>query len=588
MSARSSRTPSKSKKPPACDACKFKRVLCHPQPGGSPCPRCSEKGIVCKTTPIPRGRPRKHTSDAIPSEDPQPSSESSIFTLQPQIELSACPELSSDLVKHLVDSHFPLARFPILRGGDGLRKALASAAWQVDLLPPQLRVLVCCVCALSSSISFHESIIGPGLRPDSFQDRCFFPGSDLREYGARRAPVFHALHKRAYTLACEARITLEPSEPNAASCFILDVLERYRIHDMTSRPWAVAYVSHIRTLAASWEQGDLDRAVWGGFLMAEALMATSRRMPVLVTHNDQLLMTGVEPPSLEQLFKKLQAIHQVARKPGSVAFTAIRPFLFHVVRLARELYESITGVYARRQPLAEVAVVNFLASLSILQSIVALTFDSIPALDRDGEPAFPSFAVLPLALAGAEANMRASAFAMAFGFTSLVLALHQEMEYRATVGTGAVEDRWAQERVGVLRRQTHELASAAVGDVKRALQLLTSLPHLVQVPASIIEGWAQFLLAEADACGTVPSEHVDVFEMLQSALKLFGYSGDTTHSSGLIDRMEVYLAKHRNPANSSLAHLFPLDNSWTGMFPLDIGLGDPSLTYYDNFGTSLT
>ncbi|KAJ7780568.1 hypothetical protein DFH07DRAFT_792749 [Mycena maculata] len=246
------------------------------------------------------------------------------------------------------------------------------------------------------------------------------------------------------------------------------------------------------------------------------------------------------------------------------------------------------SVYARRQPLAEVDVVNFLASLSILQSIVALAFDSIPALNHDGEPTFPAFPVLSLALADAEANMRACAFAMAFGFTSLVLALHQEMEYRATVGAGAEEDRWAQERVGVLRRQAHELASVAVGDVMHALQLLPSLPHLVQVQASSIEGWAQFVLVEADAHGTVPSERVEVFEMLQSALKLFGYSGDTTHSSGLIDRMEVYLAKHRNPANSSLAHLFPLDNSWTGMFPLDIGLGDASLTYYDNFGASLT
>ncbi|KAJ7780569.1 hypothetical protein DFH07DRAFT_434983 [Mycena maculata] len=232
MSARSSQAPLKRKKPPACDACKLKRVLCHPQPGGSPCPRCSEKGTVCKTTPVPRGRPRKRTSDAILSADPQPSSWSSIVTLRPQIELSVCPDLSSDLVKHLVDclAHFPLTRFPILRSGDGLRKALASAAWQVDLLPPQLRVLACCACALSSSISFHQSIIGPGLRPDSFQDRCFFLGSDLREYGARRAPVFHALYERAYTLACEARITLEPSEPNTASCFILDILEGYRNH----------------------------------------------------------------------------------------------------------------------------------------------------------------------------------------------------------------------------------------------------------------------------------------------------------------------------------------------------------------------
>lgn len=36
-------------KPPACDACKARRVLCHPQPHGLPCPRCAEKGLMCVT-----------------------------------------------------------------------------------------------------------------------------------------------------------------------------------------------------------------------------------------------------------------------------------------------------------------------------------------------------------------------------------------------------------------------------------------------------------------------------------------------------------------------------------------------------------
>ncbi|KAJ7638047.1 hypothetical protein B0H17DRAFT_1106365, partial [Mycena rosella] len=27
-------------KPPACDACKARRILCHPKPNGLPCPRC--------------------------------------------------------------------------------------------------------------------------------------------------------------------------------------------------------------------------------------------------------------------------------------------------------------------------------------------------------------------------------------------------------------------------------------------------------------------------------------------------------------------------------------------------------------------
>jgi hypothetical protein len=61
------------KKLPACDYCKARRVLCHPQPDGRSCPRCLEKGVKsvffsknlpdseicrCTTTPVVR-RKRK-------------------------------------------------------------------------------------------------------------------------------------------------------------------------------------------------------------------------------------------------------------------------------------------------------------------------------------------------------------------------------------------------------------------------------------------------------------------------------------------------------------------------------------------------
>ncbi|GAA5985123.1 hypothetical protein JCM10908_002531 [Rhodotorula pacifica] len=53
----SSASPSgKPKKPPACDFCKAKRVLCHPSSEG--CPRCNEKGIRCTTTPVCRRKRR--------------------------------------------------------------------------------------------------------------------------------------------------------------------------------------------------------------------------------------------------------------------------------------------------------------------------------------------------------------------------------------------------------------------------------------------------------------------------------------------------------------------------------------------------
>lgn len=34
-----------TKKKRACDYCRLKRVICHPQSNGEPCPRCLEKGV---------------------------------------------------------------------------------------------------------------------------------------------------------------------------------------------------------------------------------------------------------------------------------------------------------------------------------------------------------------------------------------------------------------------------------------------------------------------------------------------------------------------------------------------------------------
>lgn len=79
---------------------------------------------------------------------------------------------------------------------------------------------------MSSLISFHSDVIGPGPQPGSFMDASiFFLGANLQSYGMRRAPVFRALHERAVSLACDTRIYLHPSVYNAASCFLLESME---------------------------------------------------------------------------------------------------------------------------------------------------------------------------------------------------------------------------------------------------------------------------------------------------------------------------------------------------------------------------
>ncbi|KAJ7838275.1 hypothetical protein B0H14DRAFT_1087687 [Mycena olivaceomarginata] len=569
------RQPAKrKKKPPACDSCKARRVLCHPQPEGIPCPRCAEKGIICKTTPVVRGRPRKPGEEVVsPSaSDPGPSSSDhneslneSIVTLRPRLELSDAPELPPELVKHLFEclEQLPECRHPLFPG-EKLKAAITSVSWQLNLLPPQSRVLASCVCALSASISFHPTIIGPS-DITSFTDHSILSlGADLRIYGVRRAPMYRALYERAFALACEARIHIDVSEDNAASCFFLDVLERFNA--ATTRPWAVAYVSHSRILAGHREEAEPLR--WNAYIMTEALAATARRTPVLFTYNDQLLMSGSEPPPLEQLLQSLQGMFQASKKVSSVIFSAIRPYLFHVTLLARDLYEKITGDYARRHPMAEAAVIQFLSSLSILQSILTLVLTQ-PEFFVPGDLLFYESPVQSPQNRRQSDNVRACVFAMAIGFTGLVLSLHKEIEHRVSTDPPTLQNRWIQERMGTIQRQVHEMASLAVGDIARALQLLPSLPHLNHIGFSTIQDWADFCLAESATTGSIDPARVKILETFITILKAFGYSFETPRSAQLIEQMEAYIAPATLSPNSALAQLFPLDNGWTGMFDID-------------------
>ncbi|KAJ7123595.1 hypothetical protein C8R44DRAFT_852470 [Mycena epipterygia] len=589
----------KRKKPPACDSCKARRVLCHPTTDGTACPRCIEKGTKCTTTPVARGRPPKAhlgmptTPLSSASEEPEPrpstshsnaSSTSLVVSLHSH-DPTRFLELSPELVHHLFEcfTHLPQCHHPIFRGRE-LRNALAALSWRIYLLPPQQRVLAHCVVALSASISFDNAIVGPGPHPASFTDRSVFTrGADLRSYGIRRAPMYHALRAQALRFATEAGILLEPSDDNAASCFFMQFLENE--NEARSRPWAVAYLSHVRAIAASWDEMHVvalhHTALWTSFLMTEALETTIARKPMLISHNDQLLIAGSAPLSLQDLFAGVQAKLQASKDPDPpneilqipdpqipIVFKITLPFEFHVTRLARQLSETIAGDFARRQPLDEPAVNSFLSGVTLLRSIRASILDEAepePEPNTNTAPvppdASPFFHRSPQAEArGTDVNKRVCA--------TLVLALHRELTRRdsvaraastsaaassAQLGKGAAQAhmgtgaQWASERLDVLRRQTRELAGFALADVARALRILPSLPHLTHLQCGVLVVCAQFCLDEADEAkaGGVPitPEQALVMDAISDALKLVGYSW--TLPAGLVERLDARLAAQR-------------------------------------------
>ncbi|KAJ7242023.1 hypothetical protein C8J57DRAFT_1726429 [Mycena rebaudengoi] len=345
--------------------------------------------------------------------------------------------LAPELVRHLFEcfAQLPQNSHPIFRRAS-LQSALSSVSWQIDRLQPQTRVLAYCVMALSSSISFHKLVIGPGSQPESFTDSSvFYRGADLREYGVRRSAVFRALHMQAFKLACDASIVLEASEDNAASCFLLELLDTR--NELTSRPWAGAYLSHVRTLAASWEEPVSEgprQPLLASFLMGEALSATVLRRPVLVTENDQLLIIGDGPPPLQQILNPVHLAPGGNTKAMSRnrVFSLMRPYMFHVTRVARELHDKVTGNYARRRPPAENAIMDIVSSLTLMQ---AIRTDALKQLELDDgplpDPAVQPFFHLPLksyVYRSPEVNLRACAYAMTCSWSTIVLALHQEME----------------------------------------------------------------------------------------------------------------------------------------------------------------
>lgn len=102
-----------------------------------------------------------------------------------------------------------------------------EASFQLDRLPPQSRVLALCLVCCGTLTSFHPSVLRDGPRPNSFTDSVFFASlTDVLHCGVQRAPAFHALRAEALKAAWEVGIILEPSNENAASCFLLDYLEQ--------------------------------------------------------------------------------------------------------------------------------------------------------------------------------------------------------------------------------------------------------------------------------------------------------------------------------------------------------------------------
>ncbi|KAJ7708051.1 hypothetical protein B0H17DRAFT_450517 [Mycena rosella] len=104
--------------------------------------------------------------------------------------------------------------------------------------------------------------------------------------------------------------------------------------------------------------------------------------------------------------------------------------------------------------------------------------------------------------------------AMFVGYTGLVLALHREMQYQATVDTTPLplHDSRRHDRTAFLWQKVHDMAIGALQYVVRITQLIPTPPHIMHINWSGIVGWAHFCLAEADAAGGIPNDSINIFD----------------------------------------------------------------------------
>ncbi|KAJ7029452.1 hypothetical protein C8F04DRAFT_1116436 [Mycena alexandri] len=533
-------------KPPACDSCKARRVLCHSQPNGAPCPRCVEKGTVCTTTPLPRGRPKGRKTQRRLEPTATPSTACGSVSLQSSSNGSGSPpslgvilrvesQFDPGFVAQVFEGVFGTPFNHPLISATSIQDDVRAASFQLNLLPPRARVLALCIAAVDSLISFHEAVLGPGPRPQSFGDLDFFSSdANVRQCGVRRATICRALHAETVKAAREADILLEPSSENAASCFLLDFLDQTNLYRL-SRPWAGAYISHLRALAPLWRATRPlsmgEAAVWSAFVMAEALTSTEERMPILITRHDQMLLTGTDTPSLDALLASLTA----TEKPGLyVVWPAMQPYMVHVTSLARQLYETINGDLARLKPLSEPVVIKFLSALTTLHSVDSILLDRVAASIADID-----LAHTPTPIRGVpptiDSAARSCALAAVIGFAGLVLPFYHELEQRLP------DEPRARERMRVFCAQARGFACEAAEELARVIRWLPG----VQFPPTsyrVLYAWADFAL------GCAPEDTKDL-EAITMELKLMAYSLDIYADPqvvSLIDRIDAYVAAKAN------------------------------------------
>ncbi|KAF5352907.1 hypothetical protein D9758_007939 [Tetrapyrgos nigripes] len=399
------------KKPPACDYCKARRALRHPQSFGRSCPRCLKKGVHSSTTPsVRRKRRQQHeitateevvtaskgsdnskgdTHDTARDEATSPSQElvtAGILTTLPAGLPSAQTYVLANyaafndgyrrpvantpvssyhqilLPKHMMQDlfkafvHTPYYNHPIIPH-DKLRSRLVECGWQLSSLSPPECVLLHCIFAVTSLVSIDPLIIGPEPLSSEFTNILTTAQPvkriklDLRDIGRRRERdgLCHNLRAEALRQAQIEGIALWVSHESAASCYLLDALSDSEHDSLNS--YSLASSWQARTLAESWYRQAQPYSNIGSMVRAVKWASFLMVDAISALHLGRSVAVSALDEHLICGHKQLP-LENLALSLSQCCdcmqfYDYSVSIMFHITSGARDVYENISGPCAR-------------------------------------------------------------------------------------------------------------------------------------------------------------------------------------------------------------------------------------------------
>ncbi|KAL1658983.1 hypothetical protein GGF50DRAFT_66217 [Schizophyllum commune] len=601
----------KRKKLPACDYCKARRVICHPQPDGKPCPRCEEKEVKCTTTPTVRRRrrTRKEIEEARARERdaqarlPPAKSSASIDGARPSrptvATVTPAPTLSNfaaqailswrdanslpgPLVTELIKL-FPtvpqslLFNIPYRR----LCSKLEECGCDLALLDAPARFLASCIMALTARISTHPMLIGMDvsdprvLRFLASGNLVVTPGLDLRVLGRARDVQSKRLYDEACRLATDTGVSMVPTEESAAGYYILDFLESSTNSYDCSLTWTALMMWHVRRVAESDKHNDLfsmnhRRLHWPIQLLNCALICLCFGRSIPFTEHDERLICGPAPDDLEAA--------AIALSHGPITLQAIEefiyPYLSHAIRLARESSESLVGprltAYARRFPLNEAALVAHVSAVECLQRACDLLHDCVEAIIPRTKRGW-----VPAALAN-------GLFVTSVAVPSILVPLHKELRRRLAQGSiPTLQTGFDGDGGGQYSSDAAKRISALHWKVTERTRDLPSITYMTHLQCSRWISWIELAAEECEPMDMTPLERYKMLDRIVTIMRIDGFAW--VERFGTVNCIKEAMARLEGQQQLALHRKHPgVSNTWS----TNLGEARNRATYERGYTTS--